>query len=165
MELHCKDFIFITDDSGLTDVSSKTAMESNGWVFKKECKKEGCGTKGCGTANWYEVDDKKVCGTASWYCSGSKAEGSISAKFKSSGSATLDFGNCYKKGIVVVNLNGARKSAAKAKVPSKSINFEFVTGDELKIIEKEGGIINLNSFKVQGEKLNVYCIILSRRIL
>ena len=113
-------------------------MQSNGWVFH--------GREGCGTGHWYG----NCGGTGTWYCSGS-AMGSITTKFKGSGLATLDFGNCYKKGIVVVFLNGGRKSTANANVKSKRIIFEFSTGDELKIIEKGSGIIKLNS-------LNVECI-------
>ena len=130
-------------------------MESNGWVFY--------GKKRCGTGNWYE-DSKglKVCGPRSWYCSG-PVIGSISTTFKGSGSATLDFGNCYTKGKVVVllkgkEINGKRKSTANADVKSKNITFKFVQGDELKIIAPENGIIKLNSFhvkpKVQGKSLN-----------
>ena len=127
-------------------------MESNGWVFY--------GKKRCGTGNWYE-DSKgqKVCGPGSWYCSGS-AIGSISTTLRGSGSATLDFGNCYTKGKVVVLLNGQEingkgKSTANANVKSKNITFKFIPGDELKIIEPDNGIIKLNSFnvkpKVQGK--------------
>ena len=124
-------------------------MESNGWVFH--------GTKGCGNGNWYGD-----CGTESWYCSGASI-GSISTNFKGSGMATLDFGNCYKKGMVMVFVNGVSKSDANENEKSKIIKFKFDAGDELKITEKEGGIIKLNSFKVEGEKLNIYCIILSTR--
>ena len=144
LELQYEDFIVVTGDLDLVDVSNKTAMESKGWVFH--------GKEGCGTGNWYkDKEDEYPCkGSASWYCSGSDI-GSISVKFKGPGLATLDFGNCYKKGIVEVFLNGGRKSTANANVKSKRIIFEFSTGDELKIIEKGSGIIKLNS-------LNVECI-------
>ena len=148
LELQHKDFIFVTVDHSqlnldLADVSSKTVMESNGWVFH--------GKKGCGTGKWYEDSNgQKVCGPGSWYCSGS-AIGSISTTLRGSGSATLDFGNCYTKGKVVVLLNGQEingkgKSTANANVKSKNITFKFIPGDELKIIEPDNGIIKLNSF-------------------
>ena len=157
MELQYKDFNFVTVYS-LSFVSSKAGMENNGWVF--DGKKAADGKEGsCGTASWHGD-----CGAGSWYCSGSKI-GSISMKFKYSGNATLDFGNCYRNGKVVVRLNGDTTGEVEANVKSKTINFEFGKGDELKISEEGTGIIKLNSFKVQGEKLNVYCIILSRRIL
>ena len=63
---------------------------------------------------------------------------------------------------MVVSVNGVRKSKANKNEKSKSISFKFAAGDELEIIEKEKGIIKINSFKVEGEKLNVYCIILSK---
>ena len=158
LELQYEDFIVVTGDLDLVDVSNKTAMESKGWVFH--------GKEGCGTGNWYkDKEDEYPCkGSASWYCSGSDI-GSISVKFKGPGLATLDFGNCYKRGAVVVRFNGATKGEAEANVLSKSITFEFNKGDELKISEEGSGMIKLNSFKVQGEKLNVYCIILPRRII
>ena len=158
MELQYKDFNFVTGGGDLADLSSKAAMESNGWVYH--------GKKGCGNGNWYGD-----CGTESWYCTGSEI-GSISTKFKGTGLATLDFGNCYKeskKGMVEVFVKSAKskkwvsKGDANKNEKSKSIKLEFSPGDELKITEKNGGIIKLNSFNVEGEKLNVYFIILSRR--
>ena len=121
-------------------------MESNGWVFQ--------GKKGCGTGLWY---DKEGCGPASWYCSG-RAKGNITATFHGSGSATLDFANCYKRGTVEVLLNGITKGTATAgAVNSKSIKFEFSPEDELKIMEKRGGMITLKSFKVEP-KVKGKCI-------
>ena len=147
LELQYEDFIVVTGDLDLVDVSNKTAMESKGWVFH--------GKEGCGTGNWYkDKEDEYPCkGSASWYCSGSDI-GSISVKFKGPGLATLDFGNCYKKGMVLVSLNGAIISGAKGNEKSKTVTFDFVPGDELKISEKEVGIISFNSFKAEGEKLN-----------
>ena len=157
MSLELQDFKFVTDDSALSDLSNKTAMESNGWVFAKDTKKP---KKGCGTGKWY---DKVGCGSASWYCSG-HAKGSITTIFKGSGLATLKFGNCYTRGKVEVLLNGVTKGTAKKRarkasdVKIESISFEFSPGDELKIMESPNGMITLKSFKVErkvkGKSIN-----------
>ena len=148
MSLELQDFNFVTDDSALSDLSTKTAMEGNGWVFAKDTKKP---KKGCGIGMWY---DKVGCGPASWYCSGSK-KGNITATFQGSGNATLDFGNCYKRGMVEVFVKSAKskkwvsKGDANKNEKSKSIQFEFSPGDELKIMEPKNGMITLKSFKVE----------------
>ena len=87
------------------------------------------------------VDDQ--CRTkARWYgySSGEKV-GEISATLKGSGEVSLEFGNCWIKGVVRVTLNGELKAEATANTPNTTLSFGFEDGDVLRISEDIGVVV------------------------
>ena len=85
----------------------------------------------------------------SWYCwEHDIPVGSISTELNGNGRGRLDFGNCWKTGIVRVFLAGNEIAQASANTQSTVIEFDFNSGDELKIVEESIGIIQFNNFDV-----------------
>ena len=85
------------------------------------------------------------CGTSTWF--GFKYGypiGSVTAILIGSGKATLNFGNCYSHGRVVVYLNQNEIGHADAFMPEKEIAFDYSKKDVLTIKEKYMAIIKLN---------------------
>ena len=72
--------------------------------------------------------------------------GWMSAKFRSSGSGVLNFGNCYKTGAVHAYINSLHhNTTAYANQHSVTLSFTYEAGDVLKIEERQLGVIQLNS--------------------
>ena len=91
----------------------------------------------------------RECGTSTWY--GFKYGypiGSVTAIFAGSGKATLNFGNCYASGRVVVYLNEKDIGHADANTPKQEITFDYSKGDNLTIKEENMAIIKLNSLNL-----------------
>ena len=72
----------------------------------------------------------------------------VSATFEGSGTATLDFGNCYTHGITRVYLNSKIIGSALPNTISVTTNIKYKPGDVLKITEEDMGIIKINSLKL-----------------
>ena len=121
-------------DVKLTDVSSKSQMENNGWSFDTDFDK---------TALYKDICDMQN----TWYGYKFPGEGTTTAKFTGSGTATLDYGNCYTAGKVNVYLNGVLKDVANMNMPSKSITFNFSPNDAL-LLSEDTAIIKLNSLNL-----------------
>ena len=126
-------------DATLGDLTSKTIMEANGWKVNVGSSFNPTYAKCAGTSTWYG------------YSSGSTV-GSVAASLKGTGRATLNFGNCFTSGKVIVYLNNKEISRANANQNAIEIVFNFSEGDVLRIDEEwdgvRGGIIKLNSFVV-----------------
>jgi hypothetical protein len=127
----CKQASPCEGDSG--DVSSKAAMEANGWVFD------------------FEYPDRQnlaACKTSpqTWYgWSGRNAAGVLSRTLEGSGKYTLDFGNCWNGGNVNVYLNNVKIGSAPPSTMSKVITFDYVDGDILQIKDEDGNsVVKLN---------------------
>ena len=76
--------------------------------------------------------------------------GFVTATFKGSGRGTLDFGNCiYTNGHTNMFLND-KMIAIGVKEKSEVETFEYKRGDVLKIEGVYGGMIKINSFKLEG---------------
>ena len=122
-------------DKQLSDVSSRSVMEYNGWEFASFVSKPRehyyCGTE-----------------TVYGYNAGSRTA-SVSATFEGSGTATLTFGNCYsvRSFTVDVYFNNAKIATANASELRETVTFNFFKGSNLRI-EVNGGIIKLNSLEI-----------------
>ena len=65
---------------------------------------------------------------------GGPKEGSVSAVFKGNGKGHLVFGNCFNRGHVTVSLNDQELERAGPN-EQKTIRFDYIQGDRLKIAE------------------------------
>ena len=90
------------------------------------------------------------CGGYETFWAYSHGDGFVKATFKGSGKGVLDFGNCYSTGFTKVYLNDTEIGSAPANESSKVINFNYTTGDTLKITEEQIGIIKINSLHLQA---------------
>ena len=142
--------IFLGDTNGsdkkLEDLSSATDMQKNGWVWSSNVR--------VNDLNYLGPDKYSDCSRydKTWYgYANGAAIGTISATFHGSGSAVLNYGNCYFQGQVVVSLNGKEISRVGGFVFDKEISFNFAKGDILELKEINIAIIKLNTFKI-----NVY---------
>ena len=130
-------------DFKLTDVSSKSQMENSGWSFDIEYHNPEKYKKTCGTNNtWYGF-------TSNWV--ERERNSKITATFTGSGTATLDYGNCFfdskHNGKVNVYLNGKLVDVADMSTVSKQITFAFSPMDVL-LLSEDTGIIKINSLKM-----------------
>lgn len=125
-----------TVDFQLTDLSSTSQMESNGWSFDTNYD----------ATNWNQAEACNVHDT--WYGFKSPGDGTVTATFTGSGSATLDYGNCWTQGYVSVYLNGELKDGASPNTPSKIITFNFSPNDVLVLEETGECVIKLNSLEL-----------------
>ena len=122
-------------------------MKSNGWIFENltsdmsECMpftsivSDVCGRD----FNWY-----------GWGCG--NINGSVSTILRGSGTATLQYGNCWNAGKVNVYLNNTKIISSRSATVELQ-TFDYRDGDELKIMEEDGnGIIQIMniSFACKG---------------
>jgi len=121
-----------------SDFSNRATMIASGWTT--DCELDGIGKSAVNT----------VClADASW--AGWKANngvGTVSRILSGSGTATLNYGNCWYQDTVVVYLNGAVISSAAANTMSKEIVFDFTNGAVLVIKETPDAVIKMNSFVI-----------------
>ena len=106
--------------------------------------------------NLEDLDDdqdgyKEDCGTSTfWGYINGQNEGKVEAVFKDSGKAILKFGECYRKqGETWMYLhneigNEIMKEVAKTN-EVKTVQFQYNKGDRLQLVEKNHGIIIINS--------------------
>ena len=73
--------------------------------------------------------------------------GKISYIFKGHGKATLNYGNCHKKGKTQVYLNKHRMDWAYY-TTNKEISFAYAPGDTLMIREKNQGVFIIYALKI-----------------
>ena len=106
----------------------------------------------------------KMCGgfdTFWGYADGSKV-GYVEATFLGSGTAILNFGNCYFIGVTNVYLNDVLVGSAPANNQSVEISFNYTRDDVLKITE-DLGILKINSLNLEAcekEGKNVLVMVL-----
>ena len=115
-------------------------MENNGWTFSSDIRSEGISA------------DKAIldaCGSETWYGWGGSGNGKVSATFVGSGTATLDYGNCWIHGTVNVYLNGVILATSQKKSPSQITTFTFSPSDVLSVEESGHAVIKLNSLMVK----------------
>ena len=137
-------------DFKLSDVSSKSRMENNGWSFDIAYNKP--------------VRYKEICSTDNtWYgYTETPDDGKIATTFTGWGTATLDYGNClvgaYDRGTVNVLLNDKLIDLAQKNTGSTQITFDFYPKDVLLLKGTLGGVIKLNSLKLtcQGKTCSMY---------
>ena len=150
-------------DLKLTDVSSKSQMEMNGWAFDTNFNQQTHYSNG-------DPVDGRCVESNTWYGFLEPGDGKITATFTGSGTAELDYGNCGKYGDgldkVEVYFNG--KYINKAEVlelkkengkeewkptttSSMKAKFEFSPKGVLSITEN-GAIIKINSLKLTHGK-------------
>ena len=118
-------------------------MQKNGWTWSSNVIVNDVGHLGPS----YYADCSRYNKTWYGYANGA-AIGTISAVFHGSGSAVLNYGNCYFQGQVVVSLSGKEISRVGAFVFEKEISFNYAKGDILELKEINIGIIKLNTFKI-----------------
>ena len=80
--------------------------------------------------------------------------GSIKTRLKGCGTAQLNFGNCYEKGITQVTLDGEIIGTAPSNAKNKIIQFDFEDGAILELQELNTGIIVFNDLTITKCK---YC--------
>ena len=122
-------------------------MLKNGWMFhtKPESRTKRHSAM-CGAKTWFG------------YKNGNKV-GYVWKTFRENGIATLKFGNCNRRGVVIVNLNDIEISRATSSTLEVEANFEYFKGDVLSIMEKNG-FIKLNSLKLNYQgKMTMYYMI------
>ena len=76
------------------------------------------------------------------------AIGSIKTKLKGCGTAQLNFGNCFQKGITQVTLDGEIIGTAPSNAKNKIIEFDFKDGAFLELQELNTGIIVFNDLTI-----------------
>ena len=79
-------------------------------------------------------------------CNSDDSKGTISTILKGYGSATLEFGNCASSGTVQVFIKG-KIIASLSGNDKKKIEFNFCDGDNLMLLEVDGGIIQISDFQ------------------
>ena len=84
--------------------------------------------------NWYGYEDYS-------------AIGSITTTLSGTGRAKLNFGNCYTSGNVKVFLDNTEIATVSGDEKSKTVEFDYNDGNELKLTE-DFAIIVFNSFEV-----------------
>ena len=126
-------------DDGLTNIANKNVMTANGWTVDVYYSNDT-------PNNWYSSNCNS--GTFYGYCYGNYI-GSVTASFKGSGKATLDFGNCHTAGVTKAYLNGKEIAQASTLTMSKEVTFTYRPGYILKLDEQKHGIIQLNSLKLE----------------
>lgn len=130
------------------------------------------------TSSDFEISDMCSNGVSNWFgwcdgnCGGRDNIGSIETTLRNCGTATLDFGNCYKKFFyfagkyekkkyyipnvsnckVHVYIDGKLISTALQNTPQKLVTFNFKDGSKLKITDGESGnnacIMMFNNFEI-----------------
>ena len=123
----------------LGDFSSPKVMRKNGWEINVSRENNPKYSNWCGRKTWFGY-------------SRGRSNGLIKTTFLGNGRATLDFGNCYHSGKVVVYLNGKEISRAKGYIRSKEIKFKYSKGDTLMIKEMNVAIIKLISLTLHEEE-------------
>ena len=124
-------------DHALQNVRNRNEMVVGGWTINAPHQSDEWAA-GCGGYNTF------------WAYTNAAPVGYVSAIFKGSGIATLNFGNCWKKGITKVYLNGQVVGSAGPFQSSVVARFNYKSGDNLKIAEENMGIIKINSLKLEG---------------
>jgi len=132
-----------TDCSDLSDVSSKASMQTAGWSFSFT-HADGHGSVGphCGNgANWYGWSGGNNVGTLT------------SPALHGSGTATVEFGNCWNAGNAKLYLNDVLIDTAATNgqrgraIQSKT--FAFQAGDVVKLKDEDGNaVLDLKSFTI-----------------
>ena len=121
-------------DIGLTNVKTRSAMEENGWIFQVSHSDMLLHGDKCGNNGWF-----------GFYSGGSV--GRIAATFRGSGTARLVYGNCWNDKEVSVYLKHKKVSSAHGNETKVETPFNFISGDNLQIME-DGGIIKLHSLTI-----------------
>ena len=125
-------------DKSIGDFSSPEVMRKNGWKIDAVFQ--------------YDPRYLRICGNETWYgYNFNHAVGSVKIAFLGNGKATLNFGNCFTNGFVIVYLNDQEISRANRNVRSKEVKFNFSKRDVLTIKELNIAIIKLNSLKIVNE--------------
>ena len=84
-------------------------------------------------------------------CNSDDSKGKISTILKGYGSATLEFGNCASSGTVQVFIKG-KMIASLSGNDKRRIEFDFCDGDNLMLLEVDGGIIQISDFQYDCTK-------------
>ena len=86
---------------------------------------------------------------SNWYCwKDNEPVGSIETTLFGNGRGRVDFGNCWTTGVVRLFLNGTEIASASSNSPSNVVEFDFTSGQTLKLVEESIGIIQFNHFEV-----------------
>ena len=126
-------------DAGLENVQTLTAMEMNGWTTD-------INNGDTAYNNWIY---SSLCGDSTfWGYNYLWPIGSVSAVFKGSGKARLNFGACSLYGTTKVYLNNRQIGIAQKRKLDVVTNFQYKKGDILKLEEEGMGIIKINSLKL-----------------
>jgi len=90
-----------------------------------------------------------VC-AGSWSAYKHPGDGAISTILSGTGTASLNYGNCFTRstGTVKVYLNGTAISSAFSNAPISAVTFSFTNGDVLRIEESPSAIIKMNSLAI-----------------
>ena len=108
----------------------------------------GWNLNGVDTTTTASSKASRTCGVDTfWGYNYGKSVGKISYIFKGNGNATLNFGNCHKKGTTKVYLNKDRIGSA-SRIENKQINFTYTPGDTLRIKEVGQGIFIIHALKI-----------------
>ena len=121
------------ENDALTDLTNRDVMEANGWTLEDFTD----------VGHGYRNDN---CGTDTfWGWGSSNIKGTAKAILKGSGTAKLDFGNCYSRDNVNVYLNDILLETATS-FTSLSVTFAYSDGDVLTINEGNA-IMQLHSLE------------------
>lgn len=146
-------------DNSLSDVSSKTSMQSAGWSFDftnadgASQVAPSCG----GGSNWYGWSGGNTVGTLT------------SPALQGSGTATIEYGNCWDAGSVKLYLNNrlidtASPNSPKGDTTQKKV-FIFHDGDVVSLKDEDGNaVVNLKALTFEcptnglNEHHNTHCV-------
>ena len=120
-------------DAALTEVTTKEAMEQNGWRFSVSSEPNMIYDMACGSGTWYGYLSRE-------------REGEVSATFQGRGFAKLVYGNCWTDHGVDVYLDNFLISRSREN--RTEVGFQFFPGSIL-TIKEVNAIIKLHSLSIE----------------
>lgn len=85
--------------------------------------------------------------------------GGIKFTLKGSGVATLNYGNCWDKGIVKLYINGTYQAEAGKKQNKVDYKFAFTKGDVIELKDEDGYDINTHPYTHTYTYIHIYTYI------
>ena len=120
-------------------LANEAVMTKAGWSFSHfHGKMNQIGHGKCTAGSWHGYRNGNGVAT-------------LSKVLRSSGKATLDYGNCWNAGKTNVYLNGKKIDSASPLTGSKTVVFACKAGDKLELKDEEGNaVIQMSKLTVCG---------------
>ena len=129
-------------NSKINNIKSSKTNKAKGWIFDID--------RGPCPWNCFYSTNIGTCDNASWFgWKDGSPVGSISTILYGNGTALITFGNCWKKGLVRLYINGNEVYTVHSNI-LVTIEFDFNDGDKLELKEHYIGIIRLDDIQIKG---------------
>ena len=122
----------------LDDFSSKAAMKADGWTFNWNGKRSFVKGRRVRARFCKDLPTSSYCGFRY------PGDGLISYTFSNTGTATLEYGQSWRKGYIEVKKNNVVIDSRSTRGTS-TITFDYSSGDILAIEELDNSVINIHS--------------------